>query len=92
MRALSWTALTPAQAGDQDLETERELAPPTPQQVVLLAPGLVYPGRKGRAFARGLPQAARQLVGVALVALAFWHLWSTLGMGALHVSITDVTP
>ncbi len=88
----AWTALTPAQAGDHDLEAERELPPPTPQQVVLLAPGVVYPGRKGRAFARGVPQAARQLVCVALVALAFWHLWSTLDMGAMHVPITELTP
>ncbi|KLT43305.1 hypothetical protein CC85DRAFT_61681 [Cutaneotrichosporon oleaginosum] len=79
------------QAGDQDLEAERQLPPPSPHQVVLLAPGVVYPGRKGRA-ARGIPQAARQLVCVALVVLAFWHLWSTLDMGAMHVPITDVTP
>ncbi|BEJ14909.1 hypothetical protein CspHIS471_0406760 [Cutaneotrichosporon sp. HIS471] len=79
------------QAGDHDLEAEREFPPPSPKQVVLLAPGVIYPGRKARAM-RSIPQTARQLVCVALVALAFWHLWSTLDMGAMHVPITDVTP
>lgn len=88
--------LTPAQVGDQDPEHEHEQLPaPSPKQVVLLSPGVVYPGRKGglACFARGVfPQAAKQLVLLLLVALAIWHLYSTFNMGAMHVPITAVTP
>ncbi|GMK53897.1 hypothetical protein CspeluHIS016_0104830 [Cutaneotrichosporon spelunceum] len=80
--------LIKVQAQSDNDETEPKSTVSSPQQVVLLAPGVVYPGRKGRAV-RSIPQTARQLVCVALVALAFWHLWSTLDMAAMHVPITD---
>lgn len=55
----------------------------------------MYPGRKGGigCLGRGVvPQAAKHLFLIALVALAIWHLYSTLDMGAMHVPITEVTP
>lgn len=93
--------LTAAQAGDPDHELDLEhgyddtLPKQIPKQVVLLSPGVVYPGRKGGfgCLSRGVvPQAAKQLVALCLVGLAIWHLYSTLDMSAMHVPITDVTP